>query len=384
MTAEGRDEVRELMVRHNPVLPHEVRQRMGRADEEEILRRILRDIASRRTRRRGSALAVAALGAAAATVISLYLPLGAPRTPPPAGAVPSPVAGRVGPRITEDLARITRISNTEPLPAPSPRPMTVFPRASARLLELAALAADRPRPVTRPWSYVTTEEWLPATTVAPDGTASEVVPWVVRRWTPVSGRGTYLRVRTAGRPFEGGKVEIPVGAGRARPPADRDTGLTVAPGLAADRDTGLAADLRPRAAELSRSAPELRGQLLGSEPQTTMTVTRRLVRAMENLHSHDVVEPALSAALWRVFAAQDDLRLFGRVRDRSGRPGEAFGFEDGPLLGVFVVSPATGGLLATELIRVGGTGGPGGARPAVEEYRTYLAGRWVNGAGRTS
>ncbi|MEU0516572.1 hypothetical protein [Streptosporangium sp. NPDC006007] len=378
MTAEGRDEVRELMVRHNPVLPHEVRQRMGRGDEEEILRRILRDIASRRTRRRGPALAVAALGAAAATVISLCLPPGAPRTPPSAGAVPSPVAGRVGPRITEDLARITRISNTEPLPAPSPRPMAVFPRASARLLELAAIAADRPRPVTRPWGYVTTEEWLPATTVAPAGTTSEVVPWVVRRWTPVSGRGTYLRVRTAGRPFGGGEAEIPPEAGRARPPADRGVGLV------ADRDTGLAADLRPRAAELSRSAPELRGQLLGSEPQTTMTVTRRLVRAVENLHSHDVVEPALSAALWRVFAAQDDLRLFGRVRDRSGRPGEAFGFEDGPLLGVFVVSPATGGLLATELIRVGGTGGPGGARPAVEEYRTYLAGRWVNGAGRTS
>lgn len=377
MSAEGRDEVRELMVRHNPVLPHEVRQKMGRK-EEEILRRIQADIASRRARRLGAALAAAALGVVTATVVSLQIPVAPRQAQSPARAVPPPFSGRVGPEIPEDLARITRISSTEPLRDSSPRPMASFPRASSGLLELAALARGRSRPVprpwnpvSRPWNYVKTEEWLLATTVAPDGTTSRVMPWVVRRWTPVDGAGVYLRTRTPGRPFgDEGRAESAAQAGHAPPTPVRDTGP--------------AADLRPRAAALSRSEPELRRQLLDSEPQTGMTPTRRLVRAVENLHSHDVVEPALSAALWRVLAAQGDLRKLGHVKDRGGRPGEAFGFEDGPLLGVLVISPATGGLLATELIRVGEAGVSAGSRAAVEEYRTFVTGRRVEEAGQTS
>ncbi|GHH64575.1 hypothetical protein GCM10017673_07460 [Streptosporangium violaceochromogenes] len=373
MSAEDRDEVRELMVRHNPVLPHEVRRKMGRR-EEEVLRRVQADIqavdASRRARRLGAALAAAALGVVTATVVSLQIPAAPRQEPSPARAVP-PLSGRFGPRIPEDLARITRLSSTEPLRDSPPRPMTSFPRASPRLLELAALARGRPRPVPRPWNYVKTEEWLLATTVAPHGTTSRVVPWVVRRWTPVNGAGVYLRTRTPGRPFgDARRAESAARAGHPPP--------------APVRDTGPATDLWPRAAALSRSEPELRRRLLDSEPQTGMTPTRRLVRAVENLHSHDVVEPALSAALWRVLAAQDDLRELGRVRDRGGRPGEAFGFEDGPLLGVLVVSPATGDLLATELIRVGGAGASAGSPAVVEEYRTFVTGRWVEEAGKTS
>ncbi|WP_326824110.1 hypothetical protein [Streptosporangium sp. NBC_01756] len=385
MTGEGHDEIRELMVRHNPIPPHEVSAGVGPGDEEEILGRILREGASGRPRGgwlrgRGPALAVTALGVAVAMVIPFRIPpeprqAPAPATapvPPPATAPPepppaaSPVPRLAGPAIPQDLARITRISVTEPRRETPPRPMASFPPASARLLELAALAAGRPRPATGPWSYVRTEEWLLATTVGPDGTDSATVPWVVSRWTPVGGEGTYHTVRTPGRPFGGGGW---AGASPGGPPS--------VPGSA--RDGGRAEELEPRAATLSRSWTRLRGQLLGTEPQTTMTETRRLVRAMENLHSYDVVEPALAAVLWRVFAGQGDLRSLGRIRDRAGRPGQAFGFEDGPLLGVFVVSPATGGLLATELIRVAGD-----PRPVVEEYRTYAVSAWVKGAGRTS
>ncbi|GAA3087932.1 hypothetical protein [Streptosporangium carneum] len=373
MSAGGRDEIRELMARHNPVLPHEVREKMGGARQEEVLRRILRGGPPRRPRARRPALAVAVLGAAVAVTVSQQVPQGA-RPRPPAEAAPAAPAGPASPRITEDLARITRISSTEPLRDP-PRPMASFPQAAPALLELAALAASRPRPVTGPWSYVVTEEWLLAASVAQDGTTSRIVPWVVRRWTPASGGGTYLRTRTAGRPFGGGGW---AGVSTGAPTG----GELVLP--TRDRAAGSVADLQPRAASLSRSTSELRGQLLDSEPQTAMTRTRRLVRAVENLHSYDVVEPALSAALWRVLAPQDDLRSLGRIRDRGGRQGQAFGFEDGPLLGVFVVSSTTGGLLATELIRLTGAGGPRDSRPVVEEYRTYVTGRWVDGVERTS
>ncbi|MFF5211487.1 hypothetical protein [Streptosporangium sp. NPDC000396] len=369
----GHDRVRELMVRHNPVPPHEVGRRVLGPEEEEVLRRILCGDAPSRARRRRPAALAAALGAVATVLISVHVPSGDRRAPAPATAALSPpgLAGRVGPEILEDLARITHISNTEPLPDPSPRPMSSFPQASPKLLELAALAAARPRPPAGPWSYVATEEWLMSTTVETGGAASRVVPWLVQRWTPVSGKGTCRRVRTAGRPFEGGGWEgIPPEAGRSIP--------------APSREEGRVADLRPRANALSRSGPVLRDQLLGTEPQVTMTRTRRLVRAVENLHSHDVVEPALTAVLWRVLAAQDDLRSLGQVRDRRGRPGQAFGFEDGPLLGVLVVSSATGGLLATELIRVARTRGHEIRRPVVEEYRTYVIGRWVGGVGETS
>ncbi|MEV7006296.1 hypothetical protein [Streptosporangium sp. NPDC051022] len=380
MSTEGGDEVRELMVRHNPVLPHEVRERMGRGEDDEILRRILRGRAPRRTRGRGPALVFLVLGSAAAMVASLQLPQQPRQVRPSAGAAPPAPAGRPGPRITDDLTRIVRISSVRPLRDLSPRPMASFPPASPDLLELAALAAGRPHPAPGPWSYVRTEEWLLATTVAADGTTSEVMPWVVRRWTPAGDGGTYLRTRTAGRPFGGGGwagistgLEHPVPA-----PGGGDVPSTTV------RDTGSAADLQPRAASLPRSGPELRRRLLAGEPQATMTPTRRLVRAVENLCSHDVVDPALSAALWRVLALQDDLRSLGRIRDRDGRPGQAFGFEDGPLLGVFVVSPETGGLLATELIRIAGADGSADFRPAVEEYRTYVTARWVDGEGKTS
>ncbi|MFJ2029849.1 hypothetical protein [Streptosporangium sp. NPDC087985] len=377
MTPEGHDEIRELMVRHNPIPPHEVTGSLGPGDGEELLGRILREGASRKARgrglrARGPALAVTALGVAVAMVIPFRIPPESRQAPASTGASPEPrVPGRVGPEIPEDLARITHISATEPLRESSPHPMASFPPASARLLELAALAEARPRPEAGPWSYVRTEEWLLATTVGPDSTTSKITPWVVRRWAPVSGKGTYRAVRTPGRPFGGG------GWAGISPRA-----LPSVPGPA--QDIGWATDLGPRAAALSRSWPRLRGQLLEAEPQTTMTRTRRLVRAMENLYSYDVVEPALAAALWRVFAGQDDLRSLGRIRDRAGRPGQAFGFEDGPLLGVFVVSSATGGLLATELIRVTATGGSGGPAPAVEEYRTYAGSTWVRGDGETS
>ncbi|GAA4227244.1 hypothetical protein FHR32_000215 [Streptosporangium album] len=383
MTSEGRDEIRELMVRHNPIPPHEVSGSVGAGDEEEILGRILREGASRRTRGgwlrgRGPALAVTALGVAVATVIPFRIPPESRQAPAPAGApqgrppaVAPPEAGPEGPEIPEDLARITRISATEPLRESSPRPMASFPPASARLLELAALAAGRPRPAPGPWSYVRTEEWLLATAVEPGGTDSKIMPWVVRRWTPVSGKGVYHTTRTPGRPFGGGGWAGISPGSRPSVPEPAQGG-------------GRAEGLEPRAAMLSRSWTRLRGQLLGTEPQTTMTETRRLVRAMENLYSYDVVEPALAAVLWRVFAGQDDLRSLGRIRDRAGRPGQAFGFEDGPLLGVFVVSSVTGGLLATELIRTAGADDAGGSRPAVEEYRTYAVSAWVRGEGRTS
>ncbi|MEV8632510.1 hypothetical protein AB0395_12710 [Streptosporangium sp. NPDC051023] len=383
MSAGGRDRVRELMIRHNPVLPHEVREKMGRGDDDEILRRILREGASRRARGRRPVLAVALLGAAAALMVLSQVPQHA-RPRPPGEDAPSALAGPEGPPILEDLARITRLSASRPVRG-LPRPMASFPQASPELLELAALAEARPRPRTGPWSYIRTEEWLLATTVAREGTTSEVMPWVVRRWTPVNGRGTYLRMRTAGRPFgNGGWGGISTGAAHAVPAQGGGGGGGGGGGEAADRETGSAADLLPRAASLSRSLPELREQLLGSEPQTGMTPTRRLVRAVEDLHTHDVVEPALSAALWRVLAPQEDLRSLGRIRDRGGRQGQAFGFEDGPLLGVFVVSSATGGLLATELIGLARADGRGESRPAVEEYRTYVTARWVGGAGWTS
>ncbi|MGV9779741.1 hypothetical protein ACWDS7_48025, partial [Streptosporangium sp. NPDC003464] len=282
MIPEDHDEIRELMVRHNPVPPHTARGAGPGA--EEALRRVMRGDTARRPGRpwglrgRGAALAVTALGVAVAAVVPFRIPPQPGPVPAPAGATPPPgPAGRAGPELSEGLARIARIAASEPLGQPPPRPMASFPPASAELLELATLAEARPRPEAGPWSYVRTEEWLLATTVGPGGATSEIMPWVVRRWTPVSGRGTYRTLRTAGRPFGDG------GWARISPEVRHSV-----PGPA--ENTGRAADLRPRAATLSRSGPRLRGQLLATEPQTTMTRTRRLVRAMENLHSHDVAK----------------------------------------------------------------------------------------------
>ncbi|MEU1731760.1 hypothetical protein [Streptosporangium sp. NPDC020145] len=372
MRARGRDRFRELMVRCNPVPPHEARRRMGDG-QEEVLRRIMSESTPRRARGRGSVLVVALLATAVAVaVLPRVVQRGQPGDRQGAGEGPPPgaAASRTGPPITADLARIVHLSAVEPLRG-HPLPMSSFPRASAGLLGLARLAGSRPGRQEGPWSYVETEEWLLATSVTRDGTTSRMTPWVVSRWTPQDDQGTYHRTRRPGRPFgSGGWAGITPGADQATATEGGD-----------NTETGAAADLGPRAAALSRSEEELRDQLLDGEPQAGMTRTHRLVRAVEDLHSHDVVEPDLRAALWRTLAAQDDLRDIGQVRDRNGRPGRAFGFEDGPLLGVFVVSSATGGLLATELIRLTGPGEP---RPAVEEYRTYLTARWVAGPGLTS
>ncbi|MFF0579024.1 hypothetical protein [Streptosporangium saharense] len=365
MRARGRDRFREFMVRRNPVPPHEARRLMGDG-QEEVLRRIMSQGTPRRSRGRGSALAVALLAAAVAVAV---LPRIAPKGQ--TGDQSAPAVPRTGPPITEDLARIVHLSASEPLRDP-PRPMSSFPGAAAGLLGLARLSGSLPDRDEGAWSYVETEEWLLATSVTRDGTTSRMVPWVVSRWTPENGQGTYLRTRRPGRPFgDAGWAGIAPTAGQVTPTGGGET----------SSETGDVADLGPRAATLSRSREELRDQLLDGEPQAGMTRTHRLVRAVEDLHSHDVVGPGLRAALWRTLAAQDDLRAIGRIRDRNGRPGQAFGFEDGPLLGVFVVSTVTGRLLATELIRLGDAGEP---HPAVEEYRTYLTARWVTEPGRTS
>ncbi|MFD0889591.1 nicotinamide mononucleotide transporter, partial [Streptosporangium algeriense] len=82
--------------------------------------------------------------------------------------------------------------------------LAVYGWWAARLLGLARLAGSRLGGQEGTWSYVETEEWLLATSVTRDGTTSRMVPWVVSRWTPEAGRGTYLRTRRPGRPFEGG------------------------------------------------------------------------------------------------------------------------------------------------------------------------------------
>ena len=67
-----------------------------------------------------------------------------------------------------------------------------------------------------------------------------------------------------------------------------------------------------------------------------------------------VVPPALTAALWRVLATDPTITYLGPVRDRLGRPAEAFSTpgEDGVSQRLLLIAPGTGAYLGEEVVLI--------------------------------
>ena len=69
----------------------------------------------------------------------------------------------------------------------------------------------------------------------------------------------------------------------------------------------------------------LRAALVHAAPASTFThvpVPWYLLQTIAGI-GHEVLSPQLTAALWRVLAAESQVRYLGTTVDRAGRPGEA-------------------------------------------------------------
>ena len=111
----------------------------------------------------------------------------------------------------------------------------------------------------------------------------------------------------------------------------------------------------------------------------------QLTKSLLDLH-HQVVQPRLDAALWRVLAGQRDVRDLGTVVDRAGRVGDAVATTvggDGNERLVLIISPSTGRLLGEEDIFLTN---PGALNirtfPMVTSYVTYLTEGWTTSTNK--
>lgn len=321
-----REDVRDLMARHNPVPAGQAV--LSTEQEQRVLRRIRQP---RRRRWVGVPLAVAALS------LMVFVGVDLPITG-------SPVLTMVERNYREVSTGMPRLR------------AAVFGPAAAQLRELAALAERQPwtpRPANLLYSHTLREEWNLATTIGPAGESTVIVPTIVEQWTPVNGKDWYLRVERPGTPqIEGYRGVTPA--------------VPFATLLPENQPRKVTSSMAPWSSRLPLEPAALRRALLATERGRKETA--RLVEAIVRLHEHDVVEPPLSAALWRVLSARPDLRDLGAVRDRLGRPGRAIGYDvDDSHIQVMVINTISGSLIATEEITLAPAG-----QSSVSGYRTFV------------
>ncbi|GLX94378.1 hypothetical protein [Herbidospora sp. NBRC 101105] len=245
------------------------------------------------------------------------------------------------------------------------------PAADAVLLKLADTADRQPVtsvPAHAAFAYVQFNAWYLNVAVAQGQAGTAVVPTVVEQWTPLSRSGTARRREHRAEP-------VVIGYGNP------ETAAAVTGGSPVSDEVFPAGSLAGPAAEsLPLEAGHLRRALLGTGPvPADVPDGYRLVRAVIDLHSEQIVSPRLSAALWRMLAGQP-LAYLGTTVDRAGRAGEAIAFEATvglPRRWVLIIDPTSGRLNSCEEILTTDPGKLNVTVPAVIGYTLFLRQGWV-------
>jgi hypothetical protein len=280
------------------------------------------------------------------------------------------VAGRAGPASISTPANLDyHLTGIE-----QPLTATRLPSARPVLLRLARIAARQPPSVQAPGAdigYVLTKEWNMTVAVAGGTSSAALTPQLDQTWT--SPAGSFRQVERAGQPQL-------IGAGSQV----TNRAVAAAPTLRVLSDR-TAAQFGPLAQHLPTDPAKLRATLIRDAPPYTFgphatPVPWYLFRTIAGI-GHEVLSPQLTAALWRVLAAEPQVRDLGTAVDRAGRPGEAvatdFGGRGNERL-VLIISPSTGQLLDEEDIFLTN---PGKLTirtfPAVIGYVVYLHHGWT-------
>jgi hypothetical protein len=189
-----------------------------------------------------------------------------------------------------------------------------LPSARSVLLRLAKAAAARP-PIKQPpgarVSLVVTSEWYMSTAVGGGTSTTVVIPEVDKTWYKPDG--AWRQLERFGRPIVGA-----VGSEQTLRAAESGPPISDQRFPAGDTSNG------PDVSTLSDNPVALRRQLLAAPPEGGVGLPAGFVlfRVIPLLH-HQLVGPALDAAMWRVLAGQSGVRFLGTVTDRAGRRGDA-------------------------------------------------------------
>jgi hypothetical protein len=325
----------------------------GQATYQAIITAPVRDTAERRTARRRPVIvitaAVAVVGVAAGLLASSANP------------------AATGRPVTAPMLRYSLTGVSRPAAAVS------LPGARSLLLHLAAVAAGQPalrQPPGAGVGYVRTSEWYMSTAISGGTARSVVIPEVEQTWSAPDG--AVRQVQRQGRPLA---------AAVSSPRALRWVAAST-PARVAGYAPGQAA-AGPPVRALSVSPARLRMQLLRTAPydHSRWPAAYHLIRIITAL-SHQVVPPALEAAVWRVLAGQPGMQDLGTVTDRAGRAGDAVAFTDPTRTErlALIISPASGRLLGWEDMFLRNPGGLSiRTYPAVTGYISFLAAGWTAG-----
>jgi hypothetical protein len=255
-----------------------------------------------------------------------------------------------------------------------------LPPARSLLLHLAKVAERQPAVQPPPGAdvgYVLTNEWYMSVAVAGGTNTVAVIPQVDQTWT--APNGTDRQVQRNGKPWVGPVgSQLTLRAAESGPPVSDLTFRT-------------AEEFGPLVRSLSGNPARLQAQLMRAstyhgDPSPPLPAYQ-LIKIITDLH-HQVVQPWLEAALWRVLAGQRDVRDLGTVVDRAGRMGDAVATTvggDGNERLVLIISPSTGRLLGEEDIFLTN---PGALNirtfPMVTSYVAYLTEGWTTSTNKPS
>lgn len=214
--------------------------------------------------------------------------------------------------------------------------------AGAELQALAIEAERQPEPANKPVQRVVINAWFASTEQAADGTTKSPLSSVERR-SDFAPDGTQHVVERRGPALDqDGRVKISVGEPHSSTITDEsfennDPGPSYVDRLSTDPD-------------------DLRRQLESNQDPDVCPAMRAscLTTDIVALFHTYVVPPKLTAALWRMLAAESGISYLGVVHDRLNRPADAFVVmgEDGTTRKLFFLDPDTGAYLGDEEVLI--------------------------------
>ena len=268
---------------------------------------------SRRWLRRAAGLVAAAVLASIVTVWTGHAPQPAQAATPPLLAFSNQERGRI-PAVGEDAAPMFQV--------------------------LAAEAARQPEPSDQPVQHVVLSSWWSSSGESADGQVHSLLEPVDRE-SFYEPDGTMRAIERRGAPLD----------------REGDIRQSDTTGAVLSDETFVSSDPGPHFADSLPTDPEaLRTELLSrQDPGTCRDVSGAcLIGDVVGLFHKYVVPSALTAALWRVLATDPTITYLGPVRDRLGRPAEAFSTpgEDGVSQRLLLIAPGTGAYLGEEVVLI--------------------------------
>lgn len=235
---------------------------------------------------------------------------------------------------------------------------------------LAAVAAAQPVPAAEGRQEISSYAWFVASTTDADGTTESVLaPMYQTMEVSPDGSAVNRVVQGPALDRDGRIID-----GRYPPGGPQSTDEFPPGSVDPQRAQLLPRD--PAALRTALLAP-LEGFGCGANAGTTADC---LVRQFVEVQNTAVVPPDLTAAMWRVLAAEPAVVTLGETTDRLGRPGVAVAFDTGldvpRAVKVLIISPDDGRLLQWEDVL---TDDPerGVDSPAVHGFQVYLSSEWV-------